>query len=93
MVNKFSYSYASGNTQPTDISGVGSPAFPTSIVPGSLFYTAAVAGQALQGIATGVIHLGTPQFLQAIQTFAPFQQEGWLNHLIRLAQSASALPA
>jgi iron complex outermembrane receptor protein len=79
MVNKFSYSYASGNTQPTDISSIGNPAFPASIVPGSLFYTAAVAGQALQGIATGAIPLGTPQFLQAIQTFAPFQQEGWLN--------------
>jgi iron complex outermembrane receptor protein len=79
MVNQFPFSYASGNTQPTDISSIGNPAYPASIVPGSLIYTSAVAGQALQGIAAGAIPLGTPQFLQAIQTFAPFQQEGWLN--------------
>ena len=87
LINEFPVSYASGNTQPTDITSIGDPAFPQSIVPGSLLFASGAAGQALQGIGSGAIVPGTPAFAQATQTFAPFQQEGWL------AQSFNALTA
>lgn len=87
MLNQFPYSYASGRTQPLDISSLGDLANPANNGPGSLPFTAAVAAQALMGVSSGAIVLGTPQFAQALQAFAPFQNEGWLN------QSFSAISA
>lgn len=90
MVNAFPYSFDSGNLQPSDITSIGSQTNPASIVPGSLLYAAGAASQALQGISSGVISLGTPQFLQAMQTFVPFQKEGWLNQSITSLSSIRA---
>jgi iron complex outermembrane receptor protein len=78
LENVFEEIYASGATHSTAITHIGNPAFPQTITPSSLLYNAASAGQALQGIVTGAIPPGSPQFAQAIQTFSPFQQEGWI---------------
>jgi len=78
MTNEFKEIYASGAAHSTALTHIGNPAFPQTITPSSLLYNGAAAGQALQGIMTGAIPPGSPQFVQAIQTFSPFQQEGWM---------------
>jgi len=85
IANVFTNKYASGNTQPTNISSLGDPSFPETIRPGSLLFSAARAGQALQAIQSGAIAVGTPAFAQAVQTFIPFQQEGWLSNALSAA--------
>ncbi len=87
LTNVFEEIYDSGATQSTAITHIGNPAFPQTITPSSLLYNGAAAGLALQGISTGAIPIGSPQFMQAIQTFSPFQQEGWM------AQSMSSKTA
>jgi len=78
LKSKFTEEFTNGGDNPTFFSSVGNPAIPQSIVPGTLLFGAAAAGQALQLISTGVITPGTPQFGQAIQTFIPFQSQGWI---------------
>ena len=90
MENVFKEIYASGATHSTAITHIGNPAFPQTITPSSLLFNAAAAGQALQGITTGVIPPGSPQFMQAIQTFSPFQQEGWMSQ--PLSSTTSSRP-
>lgn len=85
MTNVFEEIYASGATHSTAITHVGNPNFPQTITPTSLLYNAGAAGLALQGILSGAIPIGSPQFMQAIQTFEPFQQEAWM------AQSLSSV--
>jgi len=87
LLNEFPYQYASGRLQPLDITSLGNPLVPSSNGPGSLPFSAAIAGQALAGVSSGAVVLGTPQFGQALQAFAPFQKDGWLN------QSFSAISA
>jgi len=86
----FTENYASGATHPTTLTTIGSPAFPETIVPGSVLYSAGAAGIALQMIQSGMIPLGTPAFIQAIQTFAPFQAEGWAGQSLAAATRARA---
>ena len=78
LINTFTETYVSGAQHPTTLTSLGDSDFPETVVPGSLAYSAAVSGQVLGQIQTGVIMPGTPQFAQAVQAFAPFQQEGWL---------------
>tara|TARA_R110002153_G_scaffold13189_13_gene49378 strand:- start:2201 stop:4825 length:2625 start_codon:yes stop_codon:yes gene_type:complete len=82
MLNTFPYSYANGNTQPIDITSTGNPAYPATIVPGSLLYAAAAAQQALQALGSGNLIPGTPAFMQAASALTPFQKEGWLAQSI-----------
>ena len=86
--NTFTEIYASGATHPTTLTTVGNPAFPETIVPGSVLYSAGAAGMALHGIQSGMIQPGTPEFFQAIYTFKPFQAEGWAAQSIAAATAA-----
>lgn len=73
----FNENYASGATHPTTLTTIGDPAFPETIVPGSVLYSAGAAGIALQKLQSGQIIPGSSEFFQAITTFIPFQAEGW----------------
>jgi len=88
LSNTFTEYYASGATHPTDITSIGDPAYPETIVPGSMLYSAGSAGIALQMIQAGMITPGTPAFGQAVQTFQPFQQEGWALQSISAVSAA-----
>ncbi len=87
LTNVFDEIYESGASHSTLITHQGNPAFPQTITPTSLLYNAGAAGLALQGIMSGSIPIGSPQFIQAAQTFVPFQQEAWM------AQSLSSVTA
>ena len=82
LTNRFTENYASGAEHSTLISSIGNPAFPQTITPDSLLFNLGAAGQALQGITSGAITVGSPQFMQAIQTFVPFQQEAWYAQIL-----------
>ncbi|TWX68082.1 TonB-dependent receptor [Colwellia demingiae] len=88
LSNTFTEHYASGAIHPTDITSIGNRADPETIVPGSLLYSAGAAGAALQMIQAGVITPGTPAFGQAVQTFQPFQKEGWAFQSLAPATSS-----
>ena len=88
LSNKFTENYSSGATHPTTLTTVGNPAFPETIVPSSVLYSAGAAGIALQMIQSGMIPMGTPAFFQAIQTFTPFQAEGWAAQSLAAATRA-----
>jgi outer membrane receptor protein involved in Fe transport len=77
LTNTFTENYASGAIHPTTLTTIGNVAFPETIVPGSVLYSAGAAGMALQKIMSGAVLPGTPEYMQAISTFAPFQAEGW----------------
>jgi iron complex outermembrane recepter protein len=77
LTTVFSENLANGGTFPTFFSSIGNPADPSTVVPGTLIYGAAVAGAVLQGIAAGQINIMTPEGQAALQAFVPFQTAGW----------------
>lgn len=62
---------------PTFFSSVGDPTNPASIVPGTLLFGAAAAGQVLAGIANNSIDLNTSGGQAALAALVPFQSLGW----------------
>ncbi|MDT0596460.1 TonB-dependent receptor [Glaciecola petra] len=87
LVNVFTEEYASGIDHPTFFTSIGDPTNPQTIVPGSILFGAAVAGQTIQQIQSGMIQPGTPQFAQAVQNLVPFQTPGWIFNVMS-AQTA-----
>jgi iron complex outermembrane recepter protein len=77
MTTVFSENLANGGTFPTFFSSIGNPADPSTVVPGTLIYGAAVAGAVLQGIGAGQIDIMTPAGQAALQALVPFQTAGW----------------
>ncbi|NMP31603.1 TonB-dependent receptor [Thalassotalea sp. M1531] len=74
LSTKFYENMAGGTEFPTDFSSIGDPSNPSTIVPGTLLYSATVAGTMLGAVGQGLMSPFDPAFLQAI---APFQTPGW----------------
>ncbi len=62
---------------PTFFSSIGDPENPTTIVPGTLLFGAAAAGQVLEGIQANTIDINSQAGQAALQTLVPFQTTGW----------------
>ncbi|WP_158769771.1 TonB-dependent receptor [Paraglaciecola sp. L1A13] len=73
----FTENLADDSLFPTFFTSVGDPENPTSIVPDTLLYGAAVAGNVLTGIQTNVIDITSPEGQAALTALTPFQSVGW----------------
>ncbi|MFT6897734.1 MAG: iron complex outermembrane receptor protein [Paraglaciecola sp.] len=62
---------------PTFFTSVGDPANPASIVPGTLLYGAAMAGNVLAGVEANTIDITSSEGQAALEALVPFQSLGW----------------